>query len=636
MKSLARSSALPLIGILTGCAGTGKAPDPRLSAAPADRRLVVLHASDLEGELVGNGESGGIARFVAVVEALRRSAEVPTITVAAGDTFMPAPALQVELDGANAVSAANALVGLEASGLGNHEFDKGEDFLAERIRAAGFPYLTATVDFEGGSLDAIDVENEAIAGNTPWLAEHPGRILPRGLLCAGGTLERGESGGLRCTGLTVGVIGATTETLRTISSTSVTVGLPADFAALRRRVQEQADALAAEGVDIVVLLSHLQDVRREIALVDEGLTGVDVVVSGGGDDRLADPDDRLLGADEPHALCAEARPCYPLIRTAADGRPVAVVATDGQLRYVGKLGLRFDAAGVIAGIDADAGPVPVDDRSVAALGTGPDPAAAALEARVRGALDEARTTLAQSRDFLDGERESVRNRETNLGNLAADSMAWAAGRPAAFALRNGGGIRASIGRIDGDGERTGGAITRLDLREAFRFDNEIVLVTAPHRVLVESLESALRGAGTGRGHFPQVSEGVELVYDPAAPEQVQTIVDGEVVGVEQPGRRIRRLVVPDPAGGRRVVVEAGRVLEPERPISFATLSYLARGGDGWFPGAADAIEIRPLGVHEQQALADFLADRAASGSWNEGAAYADFDAAEAKRILRRQ
>lgn len=612
-----RTSALLLLA--SGCAAT--AAGPKLSAAPTNRRLVVIHASDLESALLpagATGTEGGIARFAAVARALRRSADAPAITVAAGDTFMPAPALQVEIDGSNAVSLANDRVGFDASALGNHEFDRGEDFLAERIRAARFPYLTATVEFEGGALDAIDVERDL--PSTPWLAEQPGRVLPRGLLCAGGDLVR-DGDGVRCTGLTVGVIGATTESLRSIASTQVTVGLPADFADLRRRVQEQADALAAEGVDIVVLLSHLQDVRAELALVEQGLTGVDLVVAGGGDDRLADGGDRLLHGDAPHALCDAEASCYPLLRTAKDGRPVAIVATDGQMRYVGRVGLSFDAQGAITAVDDASRPLPVDDRTLAELGVSPDEAASDIEARVAAELAGAQTPIATSAAYLDGDREAVRNRETNLGNLAADSMTWAArakGATPAFALRNGGGIRASIGRVDDDGDRSGGPISRLDLREALRFDNEIVLVTATRRQLVETLEASLRGAGSGRGHFPQVSGEVELAYDPAAPEQVQRSAGGEVVGVAQPGRRVRTLRI----GGAEIVRE-GTTLDPDRRIRFATLSYLARGGDGWFPGAAGTLEITPLGAAEQDALAGFLEAQVAAGTWNDGAAYAE-------------
>lgn len=613
------AASIALAGLLAGCATHAvPATDRR---PPAERRLVVLHASDLESELLGNGSAGGIGRFVGVLDALRSRSKLPTITVAAGDTFMPAPALGLEIDGENPVTSGNGLAGFQASAIGNHELDEGESFLAGRIRASAFPYLSATIDPAGSPLAEVAVD---VGERTPWLADHPGRLLPRGLLCAGGTVVDGA-----CTGITVGVIGATTETLHTISGATLRIGLPADKAELRRRIQAQADALAKEGVDIVVLLSHLQDVTADLELIEAGLTGVDVIVSGGGDDRLANEGDRLLPGDTRDAVCAGEKRCYPILRKARDGSQVAVVATDGQLRYVGRLALAFDERGRLCSVGEGSRPWPVDDRSLAALDAAPAPAAVALEARVRKALRDRFAALAARAPYLDGDRDAVRNRETNLGNLSADSILHEARkrRPdVLFALRNGGSIRASIGTFDpATGARSGGTIRPLDIAEALRFDDELVVVTTTRRVLVETLESALRGAGTGRGHFPQVSEGVELHYDPAAPEQTHRMIDGRVAGVEHPGSRVRRLV----AGGI-VLVEDGRLLEPDRPITFATLDYLVRGGDGWFPGAIESLQLEGLGIGEQAALAAYLRDRIEAGAWEDGRAYAEI--APASRI----
>lgn len=602
----------------TGCAtAPARKPEATFSSEPTAQRLVILHASDTESELLPEGKSAGIARFAAVLSALRAQDPAHTVVLGAGDTFMPAPALQVELDGRNAVAVANGAIGLQASSLGNHEFDRGESFLAEMVAQAPFPYLTATVDFRGGPLDKLDFEEEELAKGSPWLAQHPGRILPRGKLCVGGEIRDNV-----CTGFTLGVVGATTEELRMVASSQVKVGIASDFTELRNRIQRHVDALRAEGITTVVLLSHLQDVRRELELVDAGITGVDVIISGGGDDRLADPADRLLPGDEPHPLCPGEASCYPLVRRAADGKPVLILATDGQYRYVGRLALGFDANGVITSIDPESRPWPVDDNSLAVLHAKPAPELAALEADVATALEPAQRPVAPSRVFFEGEREAVRNRETNLGDLSADALAWSArvrGHEVAFGLRNGGGIRASIGVVDRrTGERRGGPISAFDVDAAFRFDNPIVVVETTRKTLVETLEASLRGAGTGRGHFPQVSGDVVLVYDPAAPEQEQKIVGGDVVGVDRPGSRLRTLRIGD-----ETLVENGVIQQPDAKISFATLDYLARGGDGWFPGSARALSIHPVGIREQKALLGYLKYLQRQGTWKGGAAYLD-------------
>lgn len=593
-------TAFAAFALLLACCTTTPAARPA-----GERRLVVLHASDLEVELVADpaADHGGIERFVRVLRALRAQAAAPTIAVAAGDVFMPAPALAVEVDGARAIDRALALAAFDASALGNHEFDRGPAFLAERIRASGMPWLSATLRFGEGPLGGLAAGR---TGAPPALEAHRGRILPSGRLCAG---VRGPEG---CAGLEVGVIGATTELLGTIANADLDATPAPGFDALLAMVQAEADALAAAGVDVVVLLSHLQDVRQEIRLVEAGLRGVDVIVSGGGDDRLADPAHRLLPGDAPHPICAEEPRCYPILRRAVDGDPVAIVATDGQLRYVGRLALAFDERGAIASVEDASRPWPVDDRSIAALDAPPAPEAAALEARVRAALARDAAPIAPLEVALDGSREAVRNRETNLGNLSADAIAWAARRRfpdagVAFAVRNAGGIRASIE----------GAITPLAIREALRFDDEVVVVRTTRRVLVETLESALRGAGAGRGQFPQVSAEVELVYDPAGADQEHRLVEGRVEGVARPGAKLRRLVVDG-----AVLVEAGAIRDPERPIAFATLGFLAAGGDGYFPGATGRIEVLPAGISEQAALAAFVRAQAEAGRWAGGAAWA--------------
>jgi len=609
---------------LASCASVARQPAP---PSPDERRLVLLHVSDVESEIVPAVQQvGGLGRFAALVEAIRGKERTPTLMLAAGDTFMPAPALQLELDGVNAVSLANDSIGLQASALGNHEFDRGEAFLAGMVARASFPYLTATVEFHDGPAERLTVRVGA-GEASPWLERSAGRILPRGRVCAG-TLERVGDADV-CHGITVGVIGATTETLASVASTTVRATSASTFADVVAAVQRQADALAAEGVDIVIVLSHLQDVRRELELVDAGLTGVDVIVGGGGDDRLANAGDRLHVGDEPSPVCEGRAPCYPIVKRAKDGSPVLVLATDGAYRYLGRIGLTFDARGVLAGFDRDARPIPVDDRSLAEWGASADGPAMELERRVRAALEPLSVELARSGVYFDGDRENVRNRQTNLGDLSADAIAWAArrgegGAPApAFALRNGGGIRSSIGEVDHDTfARGGGPIRLLDVEAALRFDNPVVIVTTSHRVLKETLESALRGVGTSRGHFPQVSGEVFLAYDPAGVEQVQEPQTGPGAVVRE-GGRVRTLRV-----GAVEVVREGRLVTPDAAITFATLDYLARGGDGYFPSVAPIASAQTVldgdeAMSEQRALRAYLRHLVGSGTWREGLAYAD-------------
>ncbi|HEY0838755.1 MAG TPA: 5'-nucleotidase, partial [Vulgatibacter sp.] len=307
-----------------------------------------------------------------------------------------------------------------------------------------------------------------------------------------------------------------------------------------------------------------------------------------------------------------------------------VLSTDGAYRYLGQIGLFFDARGILTGYEAGSRPLPVDDRSLADLGVEAAGPAMELERRVRAALEPLSVEVARSSVYFDGDRENVRNRQTNLGDLSADAIAWVARREAArggpspaFALRNGGGIRSSIGGVDHEtSRRRGGPIRLLDIEAALRFDNPIVLVTTTHLALKETLEAGLRGVGTARGHFPQVSAEVFLAYDPAGTEQIQEPQTGPGA-VLQPGGRVRTLRV-----GEVEIVRDGALLTPAATITFATLDYLARGGDGWFPTVAPIAGAKPVAdgagvMSEQSALRAYLGHLVASGTWREGLAYVD-------------
>uniref|UniRef100_A0ACD5GPP3 Uncharacterized protein n=1 Tax=Desertifilum tharense IPPAS B-1220 TaxID=1781255 RepID=A0ACD5GPP3_9CYAN len=143
----------------------------------------------------------------------------------------------------------------------------------------------------------------------------------------------------------IGVVGATTPTLRTISSPG-NVGIlppnPTDIAALAAEIQTSVDALTATGINKVVLLAHMQQISIERQLA-QLLRGVDVVIAGGSNTILANPDDPLRAGDT-------AAGTYPQRFTSASGEPVVLVNTDGNYRYVDRLVAEFDDNGIITNI----------------------------------------------------------------------------------------------------------------------------------------------------------------------------------------------------------------------------------------------------------------------------------------------
>ncbi len=143
--------------------------------------------------------------------------------------------------------------------------------------------------------------------------------------------------------------------------------------------------------------------------------------------------------------------------------------------------------------------------------------------------------------YLDGAREHVRSKETNLGNLTADAMREATG--ADVALTNGGGIRDSI-KI--------GNITKKDLVTVFPFGNYVVTEYITGEVLLQTLEVGTASYPELMGSFPQVS-GITFTIDASKPA----------------GKRVTNAKVN------------GIAIDPEAKYLFATNDFLAVGGDGY-------------------------------------------------------
>lgn len=585
-------------------------------------RLVLVHLSDSEAGLLPDDalpDVGGIARAQAVVAALANRAGPDALVVGVGDLFIPSPELALELDGRSAVLQGNDKLSLQASALGNHELDLGEQFLADAIAGAAFPYLTATLEVKAGPLSKVLAD---MSGGTPWTQDIKGKLAPRAKACVTGTVIDGV-----CRGLTVGLVGATTEELRLISAgASSNLAVPDDLLGVRDTVQRQVNLLRDEGVRVVVLLSHLQGAAREHALVQWGLVGVDVILAGGGENTLASRKHRLVPGDEPDRLCEKwGDPCYPTTLKARDGKPVLLAATGGQLQYVGNLITSYDEDGVLTGYHQTASrPWPVDEETLLELRARTDKQTLAFQQRAKKELVPLLVEVARSEVFLEGKREEVRNRETNLGDLATDALVFAARAAdpsAAFALRNSGGIRGSIGSFDPQGAKKGGPIRLLDLKSVLRFDSKIVVVRTSHAELKATLESALRGAGTSKGQFPQVSREVTLRYTTRASEQSHVLKEGRITSLACPGARVRDLIITKEGHAPVVVIKDGAMPTPDASITWATIEYLSNGGDGWFPMRKPAAVV--VDATEQSSVRALLLHLEATGAWQAGRAYPD-------------
>jgi 5'-nucleotidase len=587
--------AMLLSAVVAGTASAKKSDD-------GDVRfwLTVLHNNDGESDVFPDevlddddnliGLEKGVAYFATTLKEARTAANKKTkgdntkrgtLVVSSGDNFLASPAFTASLaDGIFYDAIAMDSFNYDAIALGNHDFDFGPDVLAAFI-AEGFarpghpPYVSANVDMTGEPALQALVDDGVIVKSTV-------------------VKEKGER---------IGVVGAITPALPTISSPRNVV-----VNAVAPAVQEQVDLLEGMGIDKIVMISHLQDIEADI-LIAKVLSGVDVMVAGGGDELLANPDDLLLPSDDrgdpddPENLPpGDVAGPYPMMAVDSDGHDVPVVTTSGQYGYLGQLTVGFDDDGVVSMVDHDrSGPIRVVSSDFAD-GVKPN---GSMNARVVAPVeafvaDLAADVIGTSEVDLDGTRNGVRDAESNEGNLIADSQFWQAtqladefGVPAPdVALQNGGGIR-------NDSVIPAGDITELDTFDMVPFANFVSIIPdIPRAQFKEILENAVSridppATTGGTGRFAQIS-GFTFTFDTTGtPMLIAT--DGTVL---TPGTRVTEVALDD---GTVIVTGGAVVAGPD--LTVATIDFLARGGDQYpYRGAP----FTSVGVSYQQALSGYI------------------------------
>jgi 5'-nucleotidase len=150
---------LPLALAMVLASGRASGAQPSAPAAPATRKVTLLHLADVyQVQPVEEGRRGGLARVATLrKQVLKETPDV--LTVLGGDTLSPSVESLLTVDGKalkgrQMIDAWNAL-GLDYAVLGNHEFDFGDDTLRERIQESRFTWLGANVtDAKTGGLFA--------------------------------------------------------------------------------------------------------------------------------------------------------------------------------------------------------------------------------------------------------------------------------------------------------------------------------------------------------------------------------------------------------------------------------------------------------------------------------------------------
>jgi 2',3'-cyclic-nucleotide 2'-phosphodiesterase (5'-nucleotidase family) len=143
----------------------------------------------------------------------------------AGDEFFAAPAISQLLMGESTVDVFN-LMEYDLAVFGNHEFDKGQDILMERVAQAEYPWLGANVVLEGTDWDL-----------PAWAKAYE-------------ILEVGEEGNT----VKVGIIGVDTDETPEVTLLGTTVGL--EFKDLTETILHYYDEVMAQA-DALIVVAHM-------------------------------------------------------------------------------------------------------------------------------------------------------------------------------------------------------------------------------------------------------------------------------------------------------------------------------------------------------------------------------------------
>jgi len=574
--------------VISALLATGKSnPESELTSVDSTPfTLQLLHASDFESGLEALED---VPRFSAVLNALKD--DYPnTLILSSGDNYIPSPFLFAGSDpslndtpvGKAGIGHADIEIlnqfGIQASTVGNHDFDLGSKEVRDIIQPSGdyrgtlFPYLSANLDFstEPNLSDRVTANGQE-ASTIP-----PGSVAGTAVITVNGE--------------PFGIVGGTTPLLPSISSPDNIAVLPenaTDYDALAAEIQAAVNELTATGINKVILLAHMQQLNIERDELAPRLQDVDIIVAGGSHTLLSDANDHLRSGDTSGGA-------YPILKTDEDGNPIAVVNTDANSKYVGRLVIDFDANGIIIPSSIDSkisGAYATDDQGVAAVEGTPDPEIVEI-------IDTLGTVIAtqdgnvfgNTEVFLRGDRTFIRTEETNLGNLTSDAdLAYAKTVDATtvISLKNGGSIRSNIGVISaGKGStdpndfellppaanpaagKEEGEVSQLDITNSLRFNNGLTLFTLTAEQLLQTIEHGVAGTGPGAtpGQFPQVG-GLKFSFDATRPANERVI---SLAVVDDQGQIID------------VVAKDGQLVgEPSRNFRVVTVNYLADGGDGY-------------------------------------------------------
>ncbi|MFV0434241.1 MAG: bifunctional metallophosphatase/5'-nucleotidase [Leucobacter sp.] len=427
----------------------------------------VVHFNDVHGYLSESSTTIGYPKIAAFIDQQR--AENPnTVVLDAGDVIAGNPT--ASLDQGFSFAAILNTMGIDAMTAGNAEFSFGSAPLIKFRDALDYPMLAPNM-----------VERTT---HEPMGPGHTVIDLPNGMH--------------------VGVFGVTTPASAGMGTTDY-VYTDAVAAA-----QTQVDELEAEGVDLIIGLTHLGEIdpKGNVLDVADQVPGIDLLVDG-------------------HT--------HTVYETGTTRNGVKIVQAGSYGEKVGTVDLAFEDGEFVGSTArlhhrADFDAVTPKVETQAELDSFLDRLAAFFD-----------HTVGSSDVVLEGTRNVVRTQETNLGNMFTDAIREKSG--ADLVLYPAGNIGGPVGP---------GQITRSDVYTMARLNVEVVVVQMTGAQIMDFLADASNTYPGPSGYFLQISGG-SYRLDPStktdtAPATVHSV---KVAGVPL-----------NPKKSYAVAVETGATVSP--------------------------------------------------------------------------
>ncbi len=386
------------------------------AAAPQTTELVILHTNDTHGHPLNFFDNpapdvGGLPARATLVQQIRAEYQ-NVLLLDAGDFNTGRPEsnffkAEPEIIGYN-------YMGYDAVTLGNHEFDNPLEVLANQMKAAKFPFLSANVKDKTGNLIA-----------EPYLIK-------------------------KFKGFKVAVFGLTTKTSEIVATPENVKELV--FEDEVKTAQALVPALRKKA-DIVIALVHMgidatdETGARRLAKM---VPGIDLIVDGHSHTQLNEPlyINNIPIVQAKHWGLYLGKGIMTIEKKKVTGFRWELVPINLKEKVKnpdGSSGLKYIGAEI------------KEDQALLEL---LKPYAAKVDQVLSEVIGVAEELFPQG---------AVRKEETALGNLVADSMLWQTRNlNTDFAIQNGGGIRADL---------PAGTITKKTIYEILPFDNSIVVVT---------------------------------------------------------------------------------------------------------------------------------------------------------------